>query len=63
MSDKIGSFEPGKEFDALIIDLSASGSTFENLQEYSLEQKLQKLIYCGDDRNIVEVYVSGQRVV
>ncbi|XP_011494206.1 PREDICTED: guanine deaminase [Ceratosolen solmsi marchali] len=63
MNDKIGNFIPGKEFDALVIDLSASGFAFENMQEHSLEQKLQKLIYCGDDRNIVEVYVSGQRVV
>ncbi|KAJ8678767.1 hypothetical protein QAD02_014554 [Eretmocerus hayati] len=59
---KVGNFELGKEFDALVIDLSAPGSILDNLQEYTLIEKLQRLIYSGDDRNIAEVYVAGQRV-
>lgn len=62
MSDQIGNFEIGKEFDALIIDLAAPCSALDNLQDYSLDEKLQRLIYSGDDRNITEVYVSGKCV-
>ncbi|KAL7300514.1 guanine deaminase [Trichogramma pretiosum] len=63
LSDKVGNFEVGKEFDALVIDLDSPNSVLDNLQSYTLQEKLQRLIYSGDDRNIMEVYVSGQRVV
>ncbi|XP_001606359.1 guanine deaminase [Nasonia vitripennis] len=63
MNDKVGNFKPGKEFDALVIDLAAPNSVLDNLQEYTLDEKLQRLIYSGDDRNVVEVYVSGHRVM
>ncbi|XP_058810850.1 guanine deaminase [Phymastichus coffea] len=63
MSDKIGNFETGKEFDALVIDLNSSNSVLDNILNYTLEEKLQRFIYSGDDRNIAEVYVSGHRVV
>ncbi|KAJ8678956.1 hypothetical protein QAD02_014743 [Eretmocerus hayati] len=63
MDDRIGNFEPGKEFDALVIDLSAPGSVLDDVQDYTLLEKLQRFIYSGDDRNIVEVYVAGRRVV
>lgn len=63
MNNKVGNFKPGKEFDALIIDLAAPNSVLDNLQEYTLDEKLQRLIYSGDDRNVVEVYVSGHRIM
>lgn len=63
MSDVVGNFEPGKEFDALLIDSAAPNSRLDELKDYSLNERLQRLIYSGDDRNILEVYVSGQRVV
>ena len=63
MNDQIGNFEVGKEFDALVIDLASADSILDNLQEYTLDEKLQRFIYSGDDRNISEVYVSGHRVM
>lgn len=71
ISDKVGSFAVGKEFDALLIDAS-----LEPIIEYDLEgtkvkkvdpveilqNLLQKFVYVGDDRNIVEVYVRGKQV-
>ena len=63
MENQIGNFEPGKEFDALVIDLASTNSPIDNFREYSLDEQLQRLIYSGDDRNIVEVYVSGKHVV
>lgn len=54
---KVGSFEEGYEFDALVIDDS-------NLfgDDLTLEERLQRFIYTGDDRNIVERYVAGNKV-
>jgi guanine deaminase len=54
---KVGSFEPGYEFDALVIDDSELGDNGR-----SLEERLQRYIYTGDDRQIVERYVRGKRI-
>ncbi|WIV13098.1 guanine deaminase [Proteiniborus sp. MB09-C3] len=54
---KVGSFEEGYEFDALVID--DSSFLGDNL---TLEERLQRFIYLGDDRNIVERYVAGNRI-
>ena len=55
---KVGSFEEGYEFDALIID-DSSLSIFKPL---SIEERLEKFIYTGDDRNIKERYVAGKKI-
>lgn len=62
MEDQIGNFLPGKQFDALVIDLKGSSGPLDDLIEYTLEERLQRLVHSGDDRNIVEVYVGGHRV-
>lgn len=54
---KVGSFEEGYDFDALIIDDSDL-----NYDNYSLEQRLERFIYIGDDRNILERYVCGKLI-
>lgn len=55
---KVGSFEKGYEFDALVID----DSKLSDLNELTTEERLEKYIYIGDDRNIVERYVSGEKI-
>ncbi len=55
---KVGSFEEGYEFDALIID--DSSLVFGN--DLTLDERLQKFMYIGDDRNISERYVSGNQI-
>ncbi|XP_043483099.1 guanine deaminase [Leptopilina heterotoma] len=62
LDDKIGNFEAGKQFDALLIDLNSADSPLDNLINCTLLEKLQRFIYSGDDRNIVQVYVNGRRV-
>ncbi|KAF7284512.1 hypothetical protein GWI33_022099 [Rhynchophorus ferrugineus] len=62
MDDKIGNFEPGKEFDALIIDVDIKDGQIDYLIDCSPWEVLQKFIYSGDDRNILEVYVSGRKL-
>lgn len=55
---KVGSFEEGYEFDALIID----DSDLADMNELSIEERLQKYMYIGDDRNIEARYVSGEKI-
>ena len=55
---KVGSFEEGYELDALVIndeDLGVKGNR-------TIEERLQRFIYCGDDRNIVDRYISGKLI-
>lgn len=55
---KVGSFEEGYEFDALVID----DSTLPIVKHLTLEERLQKFIYTGDDRNIKVRYAAGNEV-
>ncbi|MDF2674298.1 MAG: guanine deaminase [Clostridiales bacterium] len=55
---KVGSFEEGYEFDALVVD-DSSLTIFKDL---SLAERLQKFIYTGDDRNIKVRYVAGKEI-
>lgn len=63
MSDRIGNFEPGKEFDALLVDVEAKGTPLDIFPEDTTEEKIQKFLYNGDDRNILQVFVAGRKVV
>ncbi len=54
---KVGSFEPGYEFDALVIDDAVLYPS-----EYSLLHRLERFIYVGDDRQIVHRFCRGQEV-
>ena len=56
---KVGSFEPGYEFDALIIDDHRLGVT----EGRTLEERLQRFLYIGDDRDIVTRFVSGDEIL
>ena len=54
---KVGSFEKDYIFDALVIEddqLIAS--------RYSLEDRLERFLYIGDDRNIIARYVEGKQI-
>lgn len=55
---KVGSFEPGYAFDALVMDDTNLGSK----GGLDLEQRLERIIYLSDDRNISAKYVAGQRL-
>ena len=54
---KVGSFEPGYEFDALVIDDAVLYPS-----EYSLLHRLERFIYVGDDRQIVHRFCRGKEV-
>lgn len=71
LENKIGNFALGKEFDALIVDVNAQPIDTFDLPEIltkslteqdKFDQMLQKFVYVGDDRNIVQVYVKGKPI-
>ena len=56
---KVGSFEPGYEFDALVIDDSIA----PHPQPMSLEDRLERAVYLGLDRDGIRAkYVQGEAV-
>ena len=54
---RVGSFEPGYEFDALVID-----DHDLNHDHYSLLHRLERYIYLGDDRQIVHRFCRGEEI-
>ena len=55
---QVGSFEPGYEFDALVID-----DHDLNHDNYSLLERLERFIYLGDDRQIEHRYCRGKEIL
>ncbi len=56
---KVGSFENGYDFDALIID----DENISSIDANTVVERLEKFIYIGDDRNIFERYVKGNKLI
>ena len=54
---KVGSFEPGYEFDALVINDSVL-----NFDNYTLQERLERYIYLGDDRQIDYRFCRGKLI-
>ncbi len=54
---KVGSFEPGYEFDALVIDDSVL-----YFDDYSLQERLERFVYVGDDRQILYRFCRGKLI-
>ena len=54
---RVGSFEPGYEFDALVINDSDL-----NHDNYSLLERLERYIYLGDDRQIAHRFCCGKEI-
>ena len=64
MEHKIGNFEIDKAFDALLIDVApTNGSPLDIFQRDTIENKVKKFLFNGDDRNINRVYVAGKKIV
>ena len=65
---RIGSFAPGKAFDALIVNIREEcGNPGLWVNEWEMEmtdenvgKMLERFLFCGDDRNIQRVYVQGR---
>jgi len=63
IEEYVGNFEVGKEFDALLIHPTVDGSAFGVYPPHdNIKDILQKFLFTGDDRNILQVYIAGERV-
>ncbi len=56
---KVGSFEAGYEFDAVVIDDSALRST----RETGIHDRLDRAAYLSDDRHIAAKFARGHRII
>ncbi|GAB6026271.1 hypothetical protein CHUAL_012479 [Chamberlinius hualienensis] len=59
LENKIGNFEVGKDFDALLVDPTVSDGPIDSFVNDNLKTRLKRFIYLGDDRNIKRVFVKG----
>ncbi|MDY5021512.1 MAG: amidohydrolase family protein [Blautia sp.] len=55
---KVGSFEKGYEFDAVILD----DTSLPHPQPLSVRERLERMIYLSDERHISGKYVSGTKI-
>ncbi|KAL0592662.1 hypothetical protein ABG067_000227 [Albugo candida] len=58
IGDKIGSFDIGKDFDALVIDFHSKNAT-----SASVLDRFQQFLFLGDDRAISEIFVKGKPIL
>ena len=55
----VGSFEPGYEMDAVVID----DSDIKGLSPLTLAQRLERAVHLSDDRHVKAKYVRGEQVL
>ena len=57
---KVGSFEEGYEFDAVVLD----DSVLPHPQSLTLAERMERAVYLGlDEKNIVAKFVAGQKIL
>ena len=52
---KVGSFEKGYALDAVVLD----DSNLRHPQKLTVKERLERMVYLSDDRNVVGKYVEG----
>lgn len=63
LENKLGTFDVGKTFDALVLGTQPTVASFgPQATAESPEDILQKIICLGDDRNVKAVYVAGNKL-
>ncbi|MBC5687361.1 amidohydrolase family protein [Mediterraneibacter sp. NSJ-55] len=56
---KVGSFEPGYEFDVVVLN----DSRLKHPQYLDIQKRLERMIYFADDREVEAKYVGGRKVL
>ena len=56
---KVGSFEEGYEFDAVVLD----DARLLYPQELDVTKRLERLVYLSDDREIYAKYAGGKQIL
>ena len=57
------SFFEGKKLDLLVVNVAPENGPFDVFKDDTTENRFEKFIYLGDDRNIEKVYVDGRKVL
>ena len=52
-------FEKGYEFDAVVLN----DKSFGDNSDFTLKERLERIIYLSDDRNIVAKYFAGNKII
>ncbi|XP_029960862.1 guanine deaminase [Salarias fasciatus] len=63
LDEQTGNFQVGKHFDALRVNVAVPEGPIDLIQPEEPKILLEKFLNLGDDRNIVEVFVAGRKVV
>eukprot|EP00475_Leptophrys_vorax_P021416 TRINITY_DN29147_c0_g2_i1.p1 TRINITY_DN29147_c0_g2~~TRINITY_DN29147_c0_g2_i1.p1 ORF type:complete len:466 (+),score=104.79 TRINITY_DN29147_c0_g2_i1:181-1578(+) len=63
LDHELGNFLVGKKFDALVVDPCIEDCPFDVFPQDTLHDILNKFVFLGDDRNIVQVIVDGNVVI
>lgn len=53
-----GSFDPGYQFDAVVLDDQIT----DTMEELTPAERLERMVYLSDDRNVVAKYVFGDKL-
>ncbi|MDO5785815.1 MAG: amidohydrolase family protein [Eubacteriales bacterium] len=56
---KVGSFEEGYEFDAVVLE----DVSLRHPQELTVKERLERMIYLADDKNILAKFVNGNKIL
>ena len=56
---KVGSFEEGYEFDAVVLD----DSRLESSRQMSVKDRLERMIYLADEREVKANSVRGNKII
>lgn len=63
LDHRLGNFQLGKEFDAVVLSAGVGNNIFVSQQYDTLEDVFQKCCNLADDRNVSRVFVQGRCVV
>ena len=55
---KVGSFEQGYEFDALVIN----DEEIRSPRKLTVKERIERLLYLAEDRHIIAKYISGREI-
>lgn len=55
---KVGSFEEGYDLDLIVLD----DARLKHPQQLSIEQRLERMVYLADEREIHAKYVAGEQL-
>ena len=55
---KVGAFDPGYEFDAVVLD----DTSLDHPQPLTVRERLERFAYLADDRNLHAKYAAGRKV-